>query len=293
MAISEGQPEHSTRGRSRLVYESSSENRLSLNTPSTPLPSFRRKEGNFLTGRVRSASIQVLKSSLNHCAMRGSVSISTMIATFAANLLFLLFLLAAPVWSPAQGGSDYAGAEALVRQGHFDEGIAILRPLLASEPRNIKALNLLGIALTQKGDLSAANQEFSRALQIDARFYPALENLAANEFALKDYAASEKHFLQAAKFSPGDAAVNSFLGKIAFKRGKCARAVPYFRKAQSLFQQEPALAVALVPCELETGDEASALKRLPQIDWSSLNARGQFQLALARASHGRASGALA
>src|SRR5438067_9528448 len=50
MAISEGQPEHSTRGRSRLVYESSSENRLSLNTPSTPLPSFRKERGQFFDG---------------------------------------------------------------------------------------------------------------------------------------------------------------------------------------------------------------------------------------------------
>src|SRR2546423_694535 len=292
MAISEGQPEHSTRGRSRLVYESSSENRLSLNTPSTPLPSFRKERGQLFDGHVRSASIQVLKSSLNHCAMRGSVSVSTMIATFAESLLCLLFLLAAPVWSPAQGASDYSGAEALVRQGHFDDGIAILRPLLASEPRNVKAMNLLGIALTKKGDLPAANQEFSRALQVDARFYPALENLAVNEFTLKDYAASERHFLEAAKFAPEDAAVNSFLGKIAFKRGKCARAVPYLRKAQFLFQQEPALAVALVQCELETGDEQSALKRLPQIDWSSLNVRGQFQLGLALASHGHFAQAL-
>jgi Flp pilus assembly protein TadD len=185
----------------------------------------------------------------------------------------------------AQDAPDSSRAEALVRQGQFDEAIAILQPLLASKPRNLKALNLLGIALTQKGDLPAANREFSRALQLDPKFYPALENLAANEFALKDYAASEKHFLEALEFAPDDPAVNSFLGKITFKRNEYARAEEYLRKSKSLFSQEPALAVALVQSELETGRDASALKILPQISAQSTPLRAQFQLALALATH--------
>lgn len=193
--------------------------------------------------------------------------------------------LALSLQSHAQEGSNYDRAEALVRQGDFDEGIAILRPLLASEPRNLKALNLLGIALTQKGDLAAANSEFSQALELDPKFYPALENLAANEFAAKDYAASEKHSWEALQFDPDNPAVNSFLGKITFKRNEYARAAEYLRKAESLFGQEPALAVALVQSELETGKDASALQILPQISAQTTPLRAQFQLALALATH--------
>lgn len=197
-------------------------------------------------------------------------------------LILSLFALA-PL--AAQDAPDSSRAESLLRQGHFDEAIAILRPLLASEPRNLKAVNLLGIALTQKGDLSGANREFSQALQLDPKFYPALENLAANEFTLKDYAASEKHFLAALKFAPEDPAVNSFLGKITFKRNEYARAAQYLRKSQSLFSQEPALAVALVQSELETGKDASALEILPQISSQTTPVRAQFQLAAALANH--------
>lgn len=215
----------------------------------------------------------------------------------ARTLLFLipwfLLLAAAPAGlSQSSPSPDYAHAEVLIRQTHFDEAIAILRPLLASEPRNLKAMNLLGIALTQKGDLAGANREFSGALQLDPKFYPALENLAANEFTLKDYAASEKHFLEALKSVPEDPAVNSFLGKITFKRSDYARAARYLRKSESLFAQEPALAVALVQSELETGEDASALKHIPQIHTESTPLRAQFQLALALATHGHYAEAL-
>ena len=197
----------------------------------------------------------------------------------------ILWLLAIPQRSPAQQLPSYDRAEALIRHGKADEGIAILRSLLASEPHNLKALNLLGVALTQKRDLAAADREFLRALQLDPKFYPALENLATNEFTLKDYAASEKHFLEAAKFMPDDPAVNSFLGKSTFKRGEYARAAQYLRKSASLFTREPALAVALVQSELETGKDASALERLSQISAQSTPLRAQFQLALALATH--------
>jgi Flp pilus assembly protein TadD len=184
----------------------------------------------------------------------------------------------------AQQAPTYDKVESLIRRGKLDQGIALLKPLLDSDPRNLKALNLLGIALTQKGDLAAADRQFLQALQLDAKFYPALENLAANEFTLKDYDSSEKHFLEAAKFVPNDPALNSFLGKITFKRGEYARAAQYLGKSQALFAQEPALAVALVQSELETGKDAPALERLPQIP-KTTPLRAQFQLALALATH--------
>src|SRR5215470_11391071 len=188
---------------------------------------------------------------------------SPVIPSEARNLLFLAglsLLAAAPaILAQSSAAPDYSQAETLVRHGRLDEGIAILRPLLASEPRNLKARNLLGIALTQKGDLPAADAEYAKALEVDPRFYPALSNLAINEFTLKDFSASEKHFQQAFALKPDDPVVNSFLGKVTFKRGEYARAAQYLRKAEPLFAQEPALAVALVQSELETGEDARAL----------------------------------
>jgi Flp pilus assembly protein TadD len=188
-------------------------------------------------------------------------------------------------FSPAQQPPTYDQAESLIRQGQLDEGIAILKPLLDFDPRNLKALNLFGIALTAKGDLAAANREFKAVLQIDPHFHPALQNLAVNEFMQKDLAASEKHFQQAAKSTPDDPTVNAFLGRIAFSRSDFALASHRLSKAGKLLARDPSLAFALIQSDLEIGKDDEALAILSKFDARSAPLRAQFQLALALAQH--------
>lgn len=198
-------------------------------------------------------------------------------------LTFCVFATVHP--AAAQQSENYARAESLIRQGHFDEGIAILKPLLGSEPRNLKALNLLGIALTEKGDLAAANREFKAALQIDPHFNPALQNLAVNEFMQKDLAAAEKHFQEAANSAPNDPTINAFLGRIAFARNDSALASRHLSKAGELLAQDPALTIALIQSDLEIGKDDEALATLSKFDARNAPHRAQFQLALALAQH--------
>jgi Flp pilus assembly protein TadD len=185
----------------------------------------------------------------------------------------------------AQQAESYASAESLIRHGQLDEGIALLRPLLGSDPRNLKALNLLGIALTSKGDLTAANREFKTALQIDSHFLPALQNLAINEFMQKDLVASEKHFQEAVRSAPENPTVNAFLGRIAFARNDFALASRHLSKAGKLLAQDPALTIALIQSDLEIGKDDEALAILSRFDARSAPLRAQFQLALALAQH--------
>ncbi len=198
--------------------------------------------------------------------------------------LLLLFLVV--VAASAQTSPNLAQAESLIRVGQPDQAVALLNPILAATPEDPRARNLLGLALTAKGDLPAANREFSRVLKSAPDFYPALQNLAANEYALKDFVASEKHFLAAAKFLPDDPSINSFLGKLTFKRGAYADAAKFLAQAAALFSQEPALVVALIQSELEIGKDDVALSHLRQYNAASASLRAQFQLAVALASHG-------
>jgi Flp pilus assembly protein TadD len=201
-----------------------------------------------------------------------------------SSLLWLLVLLLPPRLL-AQDSQAYGRAEALVRQGQFDQGIALLRPLLESEPRNLKALNLLGIALTQKGDLPAANREYGRALEVDPHFQAALKNLAINEFTLKDFTASQRHFREAYSAAPGDPVINAFLGRLAFSRNEFAVAATHLGKAGDLLTQDPSLFVSLIQSELEIGKDADALSRVIRTSAERLPLRTQFELGLVLAQH--------
>jgi tetratricopeptide (TPR) repeat protein len=111
---------------------------------------------------------------------------------------------------------DYDRAEALVRDHRWDDGLAVLSPLLKSEPHNLKALNLAGLALTGKGDTKQANKYFQQALLLNSAFVPALKNLSINEFNERQYELAEQHLRAAEKDSPDDPIVNLYLGEIYY-----------------------------------------------------------------------------
>src|SRR5579871_1161877 len=82
---------------------------------------------------------------------------------------------------------SYQTAEAYVREGEFDRAIPIIQDILATSPRDLKARNLLGIALSSAGRREEANLQFRKALEIDPAFAPVFKNLALNELALGQY----------------------------------------------------------------------------------------------------------
>jgi tetratricopeptide (TPR) repeat protein len=198
--------------------------------------------------------------------------------------ILLALLLAAAPFCAAQDAPDYARAEASVKQGQWDAGIELLQHILKAEPRNLKALNLLGIALTGKGNLPGANLEFQRALQIQPRFYPALQNLAINELTLRDVANAERHLNAALKLAPDDPAIHAYLGEIAYSREDYKNAATHLSRAGMLLQQPGAMA-HLARSYLETGREQDALELLRKLDKAALGAKAQFGLGLALAQH--------
>ncbi len=200
--------------------------------------------------------------------------------------MILLNLTSGPSLTASPQTSDYARAEAFIRQGKSDQGIALLEPILKQDPRNLRALNLLGIAQTEKGDLTGANKMFERALEVDAGFYPALKNLAVNEFTLKDYGAAEKHFTEVEIHAHEDPVVQTFLGRLAFMRKDYSAAIDHLTKAGPLLAQSPIVAANLVQAYLETGRDDKALEALPHVNRERLALHAEFQLGISLAAHG-------
>jgi Flp pilus assembly protein TadD len=198
-------------------------------------------------------------------------------------ILFCVLLLSSPIVVAATS-ETYAQAESLVRQGQWDQGISLLRQLLEAEPENLRALNLLGIALTGKGDPVAANREFRRAARIDPHFSPALKNLAVNEFTQKDFTAAERHFSEALAVVPNDPLIHAYLGHIAYSRHQYRNAAAHLGKAGKLMH-DPAVATELAESYVETGQQQRAFDLLSGLDQKSFSPPQQFSVGLSLARH--------
>ncbi len=178
----------------------------------------------------------------------------------------------------AAHAGEYARAEALVRSHQWDEGLAVLEPLLKSEPRNVKALNLAGLTWTGKGDKTQAESYFERALAVDPLFLPALKNLGVEEFQTGQLTAAENHLLAASKQSPNDTVVNLFLGEIDYRKQDFKQAAERLGRARELVLRNPDLIARLAVSDLRSGEKQQAVELLDHISPAAID--GQLQLAL-------------
>jgi tetratricopeptide (TPR) repeat protein len=179
--------------------------------------------------------------------------------------------------------SEYDRAQDLVRAHRWDEGLAILEPELKRHPRDLKALNLAGLACTGKGDIHQADEYFRRALQINPTFVPALKNLAINEYTQHDIAAAAKHLGQASILQPDDPVVNLYLGEIAYANRDFKTAVEKLNAAQGFVSRSDQLKADLAISFLQTGKPADALVLMDELQPADLTPSTQFAAGLALA----------
>jgi predicted Zn-dependent protease len=195
----------------------------------------------------------------------------------------LLFgpLLGAPRPARAQTSGSYAQAESLVRDHHWDAGLSVLANLLKQEPRNLKALNLAGLALVGKNDTQQANEYFSRAIAIDPDFAPALKNLSINEFNARQYTQAEQHLLAAQKVTPDDPAIHLYLGEIDYRKQQYRIAAEQFGMANDFVRRSPVISAHLAASYLLTNDREKAVPILDTLQPATIDSKTQFELALA------------
>lgn len=159
--------------------------------------------------------------------------------------------------SPQPG---YPAAVAYVKQGRFDAAIPLLEKILARTPADLKARNLLGIALMSSGRRENATVHFKKALELDPRFHPALKNLAVNELAIGRTKDAKAHFERAAELVPNDAVVHFHLGQIYFGEQRYAEAAAHFESAGDAFPDRYQVGFNLVLAHVKSGEYAAAIR---------------------------------
>jgi tetratricopeptide (TPR) repeat protein len=188
--------------------------------------------------------------------------------------------------SAADGDCDltaYDCAVLSVERGDFGAAVAGLQQMLASAPRDLKALNLLGIALTGAGRIDEANARFREALSVAPGFNPARKNLAVNEFNAGRLAPAERRFNQVLLHAPDDEIAHLHLGEIHYARKQLAAAVPHYEKSGARLVTNPVWMLHYAACLLDQGQTARAVTILDQLSDGDASSRFEAGVALGRA----------
>jgi tetratricopeptide (TPR) repeat protein len=191
-----------------------------------------------------------------------------------AALLTLAMVLSPVVARGAQecGPTPYACAMFHVGRAEFTTAISLLEPLLAQTPADLKVLNLAGIALTGAGRVVEGNARFRDAIQLDTTFYPALKNLAVNEFNAGRIGEAQRLFEDVLNLAPDDEITHLHLGEIETQRKNFAAALTHYQKSADRVLQNPGWMLHFASClvDQQMNDKAAALlEKLPDSDAES------------------------
>jgi tetratricopeptide (TPR) repeat protein len=175
--------------------------------------------------------------------------------------------------------ADYQTAVSFVQQGQFDRAFPLLQRILDRSPDDLKARNLMGIALSAAGRREEANEHFKKVLALEPKFVPALKNLAVNELALGKDQDARIHFEEALKSAPQDATCHWGLAEIAFAARDYKRAALSYEQSGALAWKDSQTAIKFATSCVEAGQGAKAATILEKIPTalSDADAKIQFQ----------------
>jgi tetratricopeptide (TPR) repeat protein len=167
--------------------------------------------------------------------------------------------------STAQSAS-YEQALSLIQQQKLEPGIALLRKVLEQTPNDMRAHNLMGIALTVSGKIEEANTHFEKAIALNPKFYPAIKNLAINEMKPNQIEKAKAHFTQVLQSGSDDPVVHLALGEIHFQGKQFAEAVKHYDRSRELAFKDPRTVLNYASSCLESNQPERAigvLEKLP------------------------------
>src|ERR1035437_848467 len=182
----------------------------------------------------------------------------TLIAALAG-----LFVRAWAAGSQAQPA--YPEAAAYVQQGRYEMAIPLLEKILALSPRDLKARNLLGIALLSSGRKAEAGVQFQKTLEIDPAFRPAIKNLAVTEMEMGRQKPAKGQFEQLLTLVPNDPVAHLYMGEISFAEHRYGDAVAHYEQSGGQHLKSPPVTLHYAGSLVESGKAAAAQQVLEQM----------------------------
>lgn len=135
---------------------------------------------------------------------------------------------------PRATEARFAGAQEAVKKKEYDQAIALLRHVVAEDPKDFEAWTELGTLHFKRGKAGEAEKFYLRALQERPTFILALLNLGKLRVERKDYEGAIAVLLRAVEERPQSAEVNYFLGEAYLQVKKGSKAVGHLYEALRL-----------------------------------------------------------
>ena len=144
------------------------------------------------------------------------------LATAVALALALAVPAAAMPTAPSSAASsDYLAGEKAVKEGRYQEAVALLSKVVQREPDNADAHNYLGFSLRKLGDLDKAQAHYRTALQLEPNHKAALEYYGELFLQIKDLPRAEEQLARLQRVCPSGCTERAELEKAvkAYKAG--------------------------------------------------------------------------
>jgi len=161
--------------------------------------------------------------------------------------------------NPGQAGAGLMLAATYQRRGEPAKAVEVARKIIANDPRNLTALNLLGSMLAAGKDRAGARAAFTKAAQLQPSFLPVQINIARLDLAEGKVQAARKRLNAILKVSPDNPDALLQLAYVENRDGHSAEAIRWLQRARSGQSRTLTPLLYLVEMYLKTGDAKNAL----------------------------------
>ncbi len=150
-----------------------------------------------------------------------------------------------------------------IKEGDRDKALHYYQASLAIDPTQFRVYSILGALAMTDGDMDTAEKNFRRCLELNPHFAEAMANLGFIESLRGNEAQAEAWYRKGIAVDPTFPRVQRRLGDLYYERGDFARAYTYYLKSTQLLKSDVRGILQLGNCarRLNRPAEAEALFR--------------------------------